>query len=68
MSPYRLRKIALYLEYIAFVMRKEADDAEPRTVRPGRPEAGQAVPAGLAAGVPVAPAEVPSQGDEGGPA
>lgn len=28
MSPKMLRKIALYLEYIAFVIRREADAAE----------------------------------------
>jgi hypothetical protein len=42
MSPKRLRKIALYLEYIAFVMRQEADTMESpkpnETTKPrGRP-------------------------------
>ena len=28
MSPKRLRKVALYLEYIAVVLREEADDGK----------------------------------------
>lgn len=65
MSPKRLRKIAVYLEWIAFNLRKDADDAEARTVRSRGNKARPPLPENLEVAPPMAPAEVPSRGDEG---
>lgn len=62
MSPARLRKMALYLEYIALTMRRDADEMEQKGTKNGRAlsPACTEVPAPVGVVTPVASEEVPA--------